>query len=150
MVDFKEFVIGLLILGGNSAATSLDDEALDFMFRWESCSHPSLYSRLNKDNLETFRYYISILFSIRGTLKNKQTVYLKTLSKREGGRSTPFQKIEKKWIFDKSWRGRGHKTYCQKYKHSILYDFLLNLAQPIPNHLRKMPTFILWRLPVCL
>jgi len=34
MVDFKEFVIGLLILGGNSAATSLDDEALDFMFRW--------------------------------------------------------------------------------------------------------------------
>jgi len=34
MVDFKEFVIGLLILGGNSAATSLDDEALDFMFRY--------------------------------------------------------------------------------------------------------------------
>jgi hypothetical protein len=33
MVDFKEFVIGLLILGGNSAATALDDEALDFMFR---------------------------------------------------------------------------------------------------------------------
>jgi len=32
-VDFKEFVIGLLILGGNSAATALDDEALDFMFR---------------------------------------------------------------------------------------------------------------------
>eukprot|EP00090_Calanus_glacialis_P001724 TRINITY_DN11252_c0_g1_i2.p1 TRINITY_DN11252_c0_g1~~TRINITY_DN11252_c0_g1_i2.p1 ORF type:complete len:167 (-),score=49.30 TRINITY_DN11252_c0_g1_i2:17-517(-) len=33
MIDFKEFVIGLLILGGNSAATCLDDEALDFMFR---------------------------------------------------------------------------------------------------------------------
>jgi len=33
MVDFKEFVIGLLILGGSSAATALDDEALDFMFR---------------------------------------------------------------------------------------------------------------------
>ena len=64
MVDFKEFVIGLLILGGNSAATSLDDEALDFMFRWELCSHPSLYSTLNKDNFETFKYYISILFSI--------------------------------------------------------------------------------------
>jgi len=33
MVDFKEFVIGLLILGGSSAANYLDDEALDFMFR---------------------------------------------------------------------------------------------------------------------
>ena len=34
MVDFKEFVMGLLILGGNSAAKSLEDEALDFIFRW--------------------------------------------------------------------------------------------------------------------
>ena len=40
-----------------------------------------------------------------------------------------FDKIKKKLFFDKSWRGRGHKTYCQK-KHSILYDLLLNLAQP--------------------
>ena len=31
----------------------------------------------------------------RGNLK-KKPVYLKTLSKQEGGRSTPFQKIEKK------------------------------------------------------
>eukprot|EP00092_Neocalanus_flemingeri_P013815 GFUD01014901.1.p1 GENE.GFUD01014901.1~~GFUD01014901.1.p1 ORF type:complete len:197 (+),score=51.92 GFUD01014901.1:73-663(+) len=31
-VDFKEFVMGLLVLGGNSA-DGLDDEALDFMFR---------------------------------------------------------------------------------------------------------------------
>merc|ERR1712059_24011 len=32
-VSFKEFVLGLLILGGSSAPSSLDDEALDFMFR---------------------------------------------------------------------------------------------------------------------
>ncbi len=33
-VSFKEFALGLLVLGGNSAATNLDDEALEFMFRY--------------------------------------------------------------------------------------------------------------------
>ena len=31
-----------------------------------------------------------------------------------GGRSTPFQKIEKKWFFDKSWRGRGSQNILSK------------------------------------
>ena len=36
------------------------------------------------------------------------------MSKREGGRSTPFQKIKKKWFFDKSWRGRGSQNILSK------------------------------------
>jgi len=53
MVDFKEFVIGLLILGGNSAASSLDDEALDFMFRsvFVQGSHPSSYEIIRKHQI---------------------------------------------------------------------------------------------------
>jgi len=34
LIDFKEFAMGLLILGGNSAEKNLEDEALDFIFRW--------------------------------------------------------------------------------------------------------------------
>lgn len=33
-VDFKEFAMGLLILGGNSASQHLEDETLDFVFRF--------------------------------------------------------------------------------------------------------------------
>jgi len=33
LIDFKEFAMGLLILGGNSAEKNLEDEALDFIFR---------------------------------------------------------------------------------------------------------------------
>ena len=32
-MDFKEFAMGLLILGGNSASQHLEDETLDFVFR---------------------------------------------------------------------------------------------------------------------
>jgi len=32
-VDFMEFALGLLILGGNSEAKNLEDDSLDFIFR---------------------------------------------------------------------------------------------------------------------
>ena len=46
---------------------------------------------------------------IRGAVK-KHTVYLKTLSKYEGGRS-----IKRNAFLTKAGEGGGHKTYCMIY-----------------------------------
>ena len=48
---------------------------------------------------------------------------------REGGQPH-FKKLKRNDFLTKVGEGEGHKTYCQKFKHSILYDLLLNLAQP--------------------
>ena len=56
--------------------------------------------------------------NVRGTLK-KNPVYLKTLSKREGGRSTTFQKIKKKWFFDKSWEREGVTKHIVKNRSTL-------------------------------
>ena len=39
-----------------------------------------------------------------------------------------FDTIEINLFLTKVGEGGDHKTYCQKYKHPILYDLLLNLA----------------------
>ena len=55
-----------------------------------------------------------VLITSKGCRQKKQTVYLKTLSKKEGGSSTPFQTNEKKRFFDKSLRGRGSQNILPK------------------------------------
>jgi len=35
LINFKEFALGLLIIGGSSDSTNIEDESLDFIFRKE-------------------------------------------------------------------------------------------------------------------
>ena len=79
-------------------------------------------------------FYIPVISLYKGWRQKKQTVYLKTLSKYEGGRSTPCQKFEKKWIFDKSWRGRGSHNILSKIE--ALY-FVLFITLSIPLYPRS-------------
>ena len=55
----------------------------------------------------------------------KKTVYLKTLSKWEGGRSTPLKKIEKKCFFDKSWKGKGLQNLLSKIETLYFVSYFL-------------------------
>ena len=58
-------------------------------------------------------YHCFVLFTLlRGTLQ-KKTVYLKTLSKREGGRSTQFQKNKKNDFLTKGEEGGSHKHFVK-------------------------------------
>ena len=47
-----------------------------------------------------------------------------------GGRSTPCQKLEKKWIFDKSWRGRGSQNILSKIE-SLYFVWFITLSIPL-------------------
>ena len=44
--------------------------------------------------------------------------------------STPCQKLEKKWIFDKSWRGRGSQNILSKIE-SLYFVWFITLSIPL-------------------
>ena len=48
---------------------------------------------------------------------------------REGGRSTPFQKNEKKWFFYKNWRGRGSQNILSKIEALYFVLFITQSGQ---------------------
>ena len=67
---------------------------------------------------------------LRGAVKKKKTVYLKTLSKKEGRRSTPFQKIETEWFLDKIWRRRGSQNILSNIEALYFVWFITQSGQP--------------------
>ena len=72
-------------------------------------------------------------FSIRGDVKKKISIFTDIVQIGGGGGQPHFKKLKRNEFLTKVGEGGGHKTYCQKLKHSILYNLLLNLAQPVPN-----------------
>ena len=62
-------------------------------------------------------------FIIRGDVKKKKNSIFKDIAQIGGGGGQPHVKNLKRTEFlTKVGEGGGHKIYCQKLKHSILYD----------------------------
>ena len=67
---------------------------------------------------------------LRGNVKKHNIKYIERHcpNRREEGQPQ-FKKLKRKDFLTKVGEGGGRRTYCQKWKRSILYDLLLNLAQ---------------------
>ena len=63
------------------------------------------------------------------TSKKKNSIF-KDIVQIGGGRSTPCQKFEKKWIFDKSWRGRGSQNILSKIE-ALYFVWFITLSIPL-------------------
>ena len=73
---------------------------------------------------------ISFLLTQGCRQKNKNSIF-KVIAQIGGRQVNPISKEKKRNEFlTKVGEGVGHKTYCQKQKHYILYDLLLNLVKP--------------------
>ena len=72
---------------------------------------------------------IRILYSFRGDLRKKNSIF-KDIVQIGGGEVNPCQKLEKKWIFDKSWWGRGSQNILSKIE-ALYFVWFITLSIPL-------------------
>ena len=67
--------------------------------------------------------------NVRGDVQKKNSIF-KDIVQIGGGEVNPCQKFEKKWIFDKSWRGRGLQNILSKIE-ALYFAWFITLSIPL-------------------